>query len=460
MKSVVKTALFLSLAFVVFAGMIVASFSGLFPQYFPKKIGVICLCVAACAVGAWLIHLRRHENEILRGKIRREQLEFLNECFGRKLSRVQIVALVMKQKDALSEQIKQSVGRCGRKKAAELDMMIESGWKDIIAVFSTGSQNLFAEYAETECPKEDSSVILPEKAEDVLPYNEHTENGGNEQEELEELEEVFEGELVDEQEELETDGELELLEAADSLEDEKTIPQDGGESVEKTAKDSMPELLEADDDDDELLELEAADEDEGDDLYAFASSPFFEPGRKYSLLKSVLLNDNVDENIQIMKSINESYADRKNEVLDSKELDSERLEFSDPDVVQDETPDMSIADNFTVFTPYVPYQAAAAARVRSESQPGTENNTESEKTGKETTDEMDTDAEDMEILPERDRKPFMLTSFGAGDGQVIDLMSEAVVEGADGVYYIADNLDTGAMPVDRDFKNLVDSVLR
>lgn len=453
MKSILKTAFFLSLSLVLFSGILVASFSGLFPQYVSKMTGIICLFAAACAVGLRLFRRQKDEDELVRGKIRRVQLEFLNDCFSRKLSRHQIAERVREKKDILSEQIKQSAGYRRRRKAAELDMLIESGWKDIIAVFSSGGRNYFSEYADSCGSYEDSSVILPERAADVFPDDELTEIDGYDSEELEELEEVSEVEPVDELEEMET--ELAFLEEADDT--EETVPQADEEPVTtavkpeklpaaeitetEAAEECIPELMDADDDgSDGLLELEAVEEE--DDLYDFASAPFFEPGRKYSLLKSVLLNDDVDENIQIMKSINESYADRKSAVLDS-----EVLEFSDPDIVQDETPDMSIADNFIVFTPYQP---DATGTIFSVSQ-----------SGKETTDEMDTDAEDMELLPGCDRKPFLLIPFGAAvQSEVIDLTYEAVIEGADGVYHIADDLDTGGIPVDKDFKNLVDSVLK
>ena len=70
------------------------------------------------------------------------------------------------------------------------------------------------------------------------------------------------------------------------------------------------------------------------------------------------------------------------------------------------------------------------------------------------------DVSDLELLSEGETRPFMMTAFGANNNHVTDLSYEAIVEGDDGVYQIAENLDTDGVPIDNDFQNLVNSVLK
>ena len=70
------------------------------------------------------------------------------------------------------------------------------------------------------------------------------------------------------------------------------------------------------------------------------------------------------------------------------------------------------------------------------------------------------DVSDLEFLSEGENRPFMMTAFGANNNHVTDLSYEAIVEGDDGVYQIAENLDTDGVPIDNDFQNLVNSVLK
>ena len=64
---------------------------------------------------------------------------------------------------------------------------------------------------------------------------------------------------------------------------------------------------------------------------------------------------------------------------------------------------------------------------------------------------------DLEPVKEEE---FMFTTFAANDNNVKELCPEAIVLGDDGVFHITENLNPSAVPVDEEFKRLVDSVLR
>ena len=54
----------------------------------------------------------------------------------------------------------------------------------------------------------------------------------------------------------------------------------------------------------------------------------------------------------------------------------------------------------------------------------------------------------------------MFTTFAANDNNVTELSPDAIVQGDDGVFSIANDVSTAGIAIDEDFKKLVDSVLR
>ena len=184
-----------------------------------------------------------------------------------------------------------------------------------------------------------------------------------------------------------------------------------------------------------------------DDLFEFASSPFFDADEKLNVIKSVLTNDNFEESQKTLKNVNAMNTAQKYGIIDS-----EPLEFSDPAVEQESNPDMSLADGFEIFYPGDElFSASSLGNSENTSVPAPEEN-------KVTLQEDD--VSDLEFLSEGETRPFMMTAFGANNNHVTDLSYEAIVEGDDGVYQIAENLDTDGVPIDNDFQNLVNSVLK
>ena len=184
-----------------------------------------------------------------------------------------------------------------------------------------------------------------------------------------------------------------------------------------------------------------------DDLFEFASSPFFDADEKLNAIKSVLTNDNFEEGQKTLENVNAMNTAQKYGIIDS-----EPLEFSDPAVEQESNPDMSLADGFEIFYPGDElFSASSLGNSENTAVPAPEEN-------KVTAQEDD--VSDLELLSEGETRPFMMTAFGANNNHVTDLSYEAIVEGDDGVYQIVENLDTDGVPIDNDFQNLVNSVLK
>ena len=279
---------------------------------------------------------------------------------------------------------------------------------------------------------------------------------------VEDLEDADGGEPVDDLEEadvvepVEDLEDVDAVEPADDLEEVDVVePADGLEDADVV--EPIDDLEEADTVKSVEVSKDEIDEPsesfgtalfgKTDDLFEFASSPFFDADEKLNVIKSVLTNDNFEESQKTLKNVNAMNTAQKYGIIDS-----EPLEFSDPAVEQESNPDMSLADGFEIFYPGDElFSASSLGNSENTSVPAPEEN-------KVTLQEDD--VSDLEFLSEGENRPFMMTAFGANNNHVTDLSYEAIVEGDDGVYQIAENLDTDGVPIDNDFQNLVNSVLK
>ena len=275
-----------------------------------------------------------------------------------------------------------------------------------------------------------------EEANGVEPADDLEEVDGAEP--VEDLEEADSVEPVDDLEE------VDVVEPADGLEDADVVePIDDLEEA-----DTVKSVEVSEDEIDEPSEsFGTALFGKTDDLFEFASSPFFDADEKLNVIKSVLTNDNFEESQKTLKNVNAMNTAQKYGIIDS-----EPLEFSDPAVEQESNPDMSLADGFEIFYPGDElFSASSLGNSENTAVPAPEEN-------KVTAQEDD--VSDLELLSEGETRPFMMTAFGANNNHVTDLSYEAIVEGDDGVYQIVENLDTDGVPIDNDFQNLVNSVLK
>ncbi|MDY5120375.1 MAG: hypothetical protein SPE48_00515 [Treponema porcinum] len=257
-------------------------------------------------------------------------------------------------------------------------------------------------------------------------------------ESVEDLEETDGVEPVDDLEEADGAEPADDLEEADVVEPADDLEATGGVKSVEVSEDEIDETSES---------FGTAIFGKTDDLFEFASSPFFDADEKLNAIKSVLTNDNFEEGQKTLENVNAMNTAQKYGIIDS-----EPLEFSDPAVEQESNPDMSLADGFEIFYPGDElFSASSLGNSENTSVPAPEEN-------KVTLQEDD--VSDLEFLSEGETRPFMMTAFGANNNHVTDLSYEAIVEGDDGVYQIAENLDTDGVPIDNDFQNLVNSVLK
>ena len=275
-----------------------------------------------------------------------------------------------------------------------------------------------------------------EEADGVEPVDDLEEADGVEP--VEDLEEADGEESVEDLEEADSVEPADDLEEADGVEPADDLEATGGVKSVEVSEDEIDETSES---------FGTAIFGKTDDLFEFASSPFFDADEKLNAIKSVLTNDNFEEGQKTLENVNAMNTAQKYGIIDS-----EPLEFSDPAVEQESNPDMSLADDFEIFYPGDElFSASSLGNSENTSVPAPEEN-------KVTLQEDD--VSDLEFLSEGETRPFMMTAFGANNNHVTDLSYEAIVEGDDGVYQIAENLDTDGVPIDNDFQNLVNSVLK
>ena len=311
---------------------------------------------------------------------------------------------------------------------------------------------------------EEADVVEPvddlEEANGVEPADDLEEVDGAEP--VEDLEEADSVEPVDDLEEVDVVEPANDLEEADAVEPADGLEEaDVVEAVDDLEDADVVEPIDDLEEADTVKSVEVSEDEidepsesfgtalfgKTDDLFEFASSPFFDADEKLNVIKSVLTNDNFEESQKTLKNVNAMNTAQKYGIIDS-----EPLEFSDPTVEQESNPDMSLADGFEIFYP--------GDELFSASSLGNSENTAVPTPEENKVTAQEDDVSDLELLSEGETRPFMMTAFGANNNHVTDLSYEAIVEGDDGVYQIAENLDTDGVPIDNDFQNLVNSVLK
>ena len=455
-----------------FFSILFRSDSVLLPGYV-KILILVSAFISVCLFFLILFNFKKDDDVIIRDRIKRVQFELLSEYFDKNLERAEIAGIIEAKKSDVSVRIKKSLGRRGKKHSAELDTMLEKSWSEIIDMLSAEKKQqpsfdmseirrmLEELLSATPVTVRNQPVqTVPAKVAEPEPVDDLEEADGAEpvedleeadgEESVEDLEEVDVVEPADDLEEADSVEPAEDLEEADGVEPVEDLEEaDGVEPVDDLEATGGVKSVEVSED-----EIDETSESFGtaifgktDDLFEFASSPFFDADEKLNAIKSVLTNDNFEEGQKTLENVNAMNTAQKYGIIDS-----EPLEFSDPAVEQESNPDMSLADGFEIFYPGDElFSASSLGNSENTSVPAPEEN-------KVTLQEDD--VSDLEFLSEGETRPFMMTAFGANNNHVTDLSYEAIVEGDDGVYQIAENLDTDGVPIDNDFQNLVNSVLK
>ena len=481
--------------------------------FYVRILLFVCAFVTVCLIVVIFFNIRKDDSVVIKSKIRAIQIGLLNEYFEKDVDRKKVAAMIAAQKDALTAKIKKSLGRRGKKYGSDLDVILNKSWEDIITILSGAEK--------TSCMAELSSSSIKEIRkifEEVLATNtlkvENLESARKEKnpplktsetsvseklpEDLDEVEKLCDAEPLEEAPEAESVEEVENLEEVEPLEEAEPLePESDGaleeleepdepEELENLEKiDPAEELLPEAEDLDEAEELEPLEEveplepesdgaseelEEPDELEEVEPSETIEPSEcaepsvDIAFFENLgeLSEDETEKNETLSGSIEISGCEQKfctkdNSVsfVPSENCDRRKFEGSETLVISDSATPLKndFGDDFGKdFFIYRPFDFAKENSENSDSE--STDFTESEENAREAQDAAPLE----ELSSEKDG--FMFTTFAENDAGVTELPLDAIVLGEDGVFHISSEIAKVEMPIDEDFKKLVDSVIR
>lgn len=419
--------------------------------FYVRILLFVCAFVTVCLIVVIFFNIRKDDSVVIKSKIRAIQIGLLNEYFEKDVDRKKVAAMISAQKDALTAKIKKSLGRRGKKYGSDLDVILNKSWEDIITILSGAEK--------TSCMAELSSSSIKEIRkifEEVLATNtlkvENLESARKEKnpplktsetsvseklpEDLDEVEELCDAEPLEEAPEAESVEEVENLEEIEPLEEAEPLEEleepDGLEEVEPS----------------ETIEPSECAEPSVD--IAFFENP------------EELSEDETEKNETLSGSIEISGCEQKfctkdNSVsfVPSENCDRRKFEGSEPLVISDSATPLKNDSDDDVEKDFVIYRPFDFAKENSE-------NSDSESTDFTESEENAREAQDAAPLEElsSEKDGFMFTTFAENDAGVTELPLDAIVLGEDGVFHISSEIAKVEMPIDEDFKKLVDSVIR
>ncbi|MEE1165948.1 MAG: hypothetical protein UHP28_02185 [Treponema sp.] len=451
-----------------------------------------CAFITVCLFVLILFCFKKDDEVVIKNKVKRFQLELLNEYFSQDINRAQIAGKLQAGKEELSNRIKKDLGRRGKRHSVEVDAMLEHSWNDIIsALVGNGSENLTAAIdmvqlknmlqeiissgtlkvqaveqtpvqqqkpLEVPVPAYEPSVSVPQ-LEDAEPV-----------EEAEEVEEIEDAEPVEDAEEVEE------FEDAEPVEETYSKPQYDIYVGTEPLRFGLPK---------EVIDEKKLPAESVDDGFTI-SSP----------VSDFLIGTVFAENSENLPS-DDSF--EGTEDLSFGEPSCQHVASETEGEIQVVSPENEIIRGFAQMeTPTEQKMTEAKQEVEVVKEViGIENNNEEEKVQideKETNvreedaepefEEMEKvesaqlmesdDAENAELMEAEDAEPvssisnnisnssqFVFTTFAANNNNITDLPPDVIVEDADGVFSITRDADDALMPPsDISFKELVDSVLR
>lgn len=467
--------------------------------FYVRILLFVCAFVTVCLIVVIFFNIRKDDSVVIKSKIRAIQIGLLNEYFEKDVDRKKVAAMIAAQKDALTAKIKKSLGRRGKKYGSDLDVILNKSWEDIITILSGAEK--------TSCMAELSSSSIKEIRkifEEVLATNtlkvENLESARKEKnpplktsetsvseklpEDLDEVEELCDAEPLEEAPEAESVEEVENLEEVEPLEEAEPLePESDGVLEELEEPDEPEELenLEEIDPAEELLpepeELDEAEElepleelEEPEELEEVEPSETIEPSETAEPSVDIaffenpeeLSEDETEKNKTLSGSIEISGCEQKfctkdNSVsfVPSENCDRRKFDGSEPLVISDSATPLKNDSDGDVGKDFVIYRPFDFAKENSE-------NSDSESTDFTESEENAREAQDAAPLEElsSEKDGFMFTTFAENDAGVTELPLDAIVLGEDGVFHISSEIAKVEMPIDEDFKKLVDSVIR
>ena len=461
--------------------------------FYVRILLFVCAFVTVCLIVVIFFNIRKDDSVVIKSKIRAIQIGLLNEYFEKDVDRKKVAAMIAAQKDALTAKIKKSLGRRGKKYGSDLDVILNKSWEDIITILSGAEK--------TSCMAELSSSSIKEIRkifEEVLATNtlkvENLDSARKEKnppiktsetsvseklpEDLDEVEELCDAEPLEEAPEAESVEEVENLEEIEPLEQESAgvleeleEPAEPEELENPEEIEPAEELLPEPEELDEAEELEPLEElEEPDGLKEVEPSETIEPSETAEPSVDIaffenpeeLSEDETEKNETLSGSIEISGCEQKfctkdNSVsfVPSENCDRRKFEGSETLVISDSATPLKNDSDDDVGKDFVIYRPFDFAKENSE-------NSDSESTDFTESEENAREAQDAAPLEElsSEKDGFMFTTFAENDAGVTELPLDAIVLGEDGVFHISSEIAKVEMPIDEDFKKLVDSVIR
>lgn len=473
--------------------------------FYVRILLFVCAFITVCLIVVIFFNIRKDDSVVIKSKIRAIQIGLLNEYFEKDVDRKKVAAMIAAQKDVLTAKIKKSLGRRGKKYGSDLDVILNKSWEDIITILSGAEK--------TSCMAELSSSSIKEIRkifEEVLATNtlkvENLESARKEKnppiktsetsvseklpEDLDEVEELCDAEPLEEVEPLEEAPEAESVEEVENL--EEIEPLEEAEPLEPKSDGALEELEELDEPEelenleeidpaeelllepeelDEAEELEPLEElEEPDELEEVEPSETIEPSETAEPSVDIAFFENPEElsedetekketlsgSIEI-SGCEQKFCTKDNSVsfVPSENCDRRKFEGSEPLVISDSATPLKNDSGDDVGKDFVIYRPFDFAKENSE-------NSDSESTDFTESEENAREAQDAAPLEElsSEKDGFMFTTFAENDAGVTELPLDAIVLGEDGVFHISSEIAKVEMPIDEDFKKLVDSVIR
>lgn len=458
--------------------------------FYVRILLFVCAFVTVCLIVVIFFNIRKDDSVVIKSKIRAIQIGLLNEYFEKDVDRKKVAAMIAAQKDALTAKIKKSLGRRGKKYGSDLDVILNKSWEDIITILSGAEK--------TSCMAELSSSSIKEIRkifEEVLATNtlkvENLDSARKEKnppiktsetsvseklpEDLDEVEELCDAEPLEEAPEAESVEEVENLEEIEPLEEAEPLEPESDGVLEELEEPDEPEELENLEEIDPAEELlpEAEELDEAEELEPLEEvepsetiepSENAEPSLDIAFFENLgeLSEDETEKNETLSGPIEISGCEQKfctkdNSVsfVPSENCDRRKFEGSEPLVISDSATPLKNDSDDDVEKDFVIYRPFDFAKENSE-------NSDSESTDFTESEENAREAQDAAPLEElsSEKDGFMFTTFAENDAGVTELPLDAIVLGEDGVFHISSEIAKVEMPIDEDFKKLVDSVIR
>lgn len=467
--------------------------------FYVRILLFVCAFVTVCLIVVIFFNIRKDDSVVIKSKIRAIQIGLLNEYFEKDVDRKKVAAMIAAQKDALTAKIKKSLGRRGKKYGSDLDVILNKSWEDIITILSGAEK--------TSCMAELSSSSIKEIRkvfEEVLATNtlkvENLESARKEKnpplktsetavseklpEDLDEVEELCDAEPLEEAPEAESVEEVENLEEIEPLEEVEPLEPESEGALEELEEPDEPEELENPEEIepaeellpeseglDEAEELEPLEElEEPDELEEVEPSETIEPSECAEPSVDIAFFENPEELSEDETEKNETlsgpieisgceqkFCTKDNSVtfVPSENCDRRKFEGSEPLVISDSATPLKNDSDDDFEKDFVIYRPFDFAKENSE-------NSDSESTDFTESEENAREAQDAAPLEElsSEKDGFMFTTFAENDAGVTELPLDAIVLGEDGVFHISSEIAKVEMPIDEDFKKLVDSVIR